>query len=176
MPIIFFAVNLTSVYNERIAIILGLVTLALLLAVFFSCRTFISFLQRLGLKDPTGNRIYHAFSSRHAYYWWFFGVAVMSHFLISVLHTGLPQNGDPDASVHWAILGLGFVSALSSTAVFFSCRIYPRFVSPLTPKISMTNLIYRKFFKFHADYWLIIAIFAGVHFAVSFIHAGVWPQ
>ena len=54
-------VDLTAIYNERTAIVLGFVTLILLLAVFFSCRTFISLLQKLGVNNPTDNRFYRTF-------------------------------------------------------------------------------------------------------------------
>ena len=96
-----------AVYGERTAIVLGFATLVLALAAFASCRTFASVLTRLGAKDPARNKAYRAFNRYHLYYWWFFGVAVLAHVMMATFHTGLPKAGDPDAGIHWVILGLG---------------------------------------------------------------------
>jgi hypothetical protein len=121
-----------AVYNERIAIILGLVTLVLALAIFASCRTFVSLLQRLGLENPSQNKFYQGFYKYHLYYWWGFGVSLLAHVMMVTLHTGLPKSGDPDAGVHWVILILGLASAVSGVVLFFSCRILPRLLAPKT--------------------------------------------
>ncbi len=164
-----------SVYGERTAIVFGFVTLALALAAFASCRTFASILTRLGAKYPSQNRAYRAFNRYHLYYWWFFGVAVLAHVMMATFHTGLPEAGDPDSGVHWAILALGLTSGISSLGVFGSCRVLPRLLAPKLPGLSLANSSYRSFFGYHAYYWLVLALLVAGHFMAVYLHAGVWP-
>jgi hypothetical protein len=163
-------------YNERVAIVLGIITLLLALAVFASCRTFVTTLARIGIKNIAANPAYRAFNKWHLYYWWFFGVFVLAHLTMGTIHTGLPQSGDPDAPVHWAILGLGLSSVFAGTTVFLSCRVTPKLVSHRIPKLSLNNKNYLEFFRNHAYFWLIFVIMAAAHIGVVFQHAGIWPR
>jgi hypothetical protein len=45
------------VYNERLTVVLGLFTLILALAVFLSCRSGFTSLNKIGLKKPTQSAI-----------------------------------------------------------------------------------------------------------------------
>ncbi len=177
MPMIalFEISNQSAIYNERVAIILGLATLTLALAAFTSCRTFVSLLTRLGVRNPTDNVAYQTFNKRHLYYWWFFGVLALAHVMMSTFHTGLPEAGDPDAGVHWIILALGLASALSGVALFSSCRLSPKLLAPVIPKLSLASQAYRSFFGYHSHYWWVFAVLVAVHFAASYLHAGIWP-
>jgi hypothetical protein len=163
------------VYGERTAIVLGFAAVALALAAFASCRTFVALIKHLGVNDPSQNRVYRRFNRYHVYYWWFFGVAVLAHVLMATFHTGWPKAGDPDAGVHWMILILGTASGIASASLFGSCRISPRLLAPAVPKISLGNEAYRSFFGYHSFYWLaLILVFAG-HFLAGYLHAGIWP-
>jgi len=172
--VLFAASGPAAAYAERIAIVLGVITLVTGLTAFFSCRTFVGLLARVNVR-PTKSPVFQAFYQRHLYYWWAFGVAVVSHFLMAVLHTGLPQRGDPDAGVHWVILGIGFAGAVASAALFSSCRVYPRLVGRALKGFNTAGKAYRSLFKYHSYYWWVFAALVGVHFAVGFIHAGIWP-
>ena len=86
-----------EVSNERVAIVPGFITLLFAAATFISCRTFINLLARVGVKNIQQNGFFHYFYKYHSYYWWAFGVAVLTHLTVALLHTGLPQAGDPDA-------------------------------------------------------------------------------
>jgi cytochrome b561 len=167
--------NLGSVYNERLAIVLGLLTLTSGLVVFLSCRTCLSWLSHLGLKNLTQTRGYSVFFRYHLYYWWTFGVLLVAHLMVAVLHTGLPQAGDPDANVHWTILGLGLFSAISGLVVFSSCRVLPRLLGMALPRKRLNNLALSPFFKYHSFLWLILAALAISHFLVGLNHSGIWP-
>jgi len=131
-------------------------------------------LSRLGFKNLPQNRVYMSFYKFHIYYWWAFGVFMVAHLLVAVVHTGLPQAGDPDAPVHWWILGLGLFSAISAIAVFFSCRIIPKLMT-LAGVNNKENKISNAFFQRHAYYWIVLALLALSHFLVAFNHAGIWP-
>ena len=175
MSLLFQIANQTAVINERIAISLGFITLALGLATFISCRSFISLLMRLGIKTPMRNAVFLSFYRYHTYYWWFFGVAALSHFMMATFHTGLPQPGDPDAGIHWLILALGMASAVSGLTLFSSCRAYPRLMSPAVPKLSFQSATYRMFFRYHSYYWWVFGLLVAAHFVASYLHAGIWP-
>ena len=176
MSIVLFQItDMAAVYDERLAIILGLVTLLFGLTVFFSCRTCISWLSRLGLKNLTETRGYLMFYRYHLYYWWAFGVLVVAHFLIATVHTGLPQAGDPDANIHWTILGLGLFSFITALVTFSSCRVLPKIAAVVSPKSLFNNNTYKIFFRYHTYYWWIMALLVAAHFTVSYSHAGIWP-
>ncbi len=166
--------NISAVYNERTAIILGLTTLLLGLAVFFSCRTFLSLYMRLHLGNPLSNKGYLGFYRYHLFYWWIFGVALVSHFMMGVIHTGLPAAVDVDAYIHWIILVFGFMTALSSLTIFSTCRVYPRLLAP-DNKYALSNRVYRTIYRSHSYYWIGFIVLFSAHFATSYIHAGMWP-
>jgi hypothetical protein len=172
---LFQAAGAAPIYNERMAIIFGFITLILGLSVFLSCRVCISWTNRLGIKNPTQIKGYSSFYKHHLYYWWAFGISLVAHIMVSTLHTGLPQGGDPDAGIHWVILGLGLFSGASTSSLFFSCRVLPRLLVMATPKQPFNNIFYRAFYKYHAYYWLLPALLVAAHLVAAYSHGGVWP-
>jgi cytochrome b561 len=168
------ASSLTGIYNERVAIILGVLALTCGLATLGSCRSCVSFLQHLGWHKPLNTKGYQFFYRYHTYYWWAFGILIVSHIIMAVSHTGLPEAGDPDANVHWMILFLGLASFISAFSVFSSCRIYSRLKMMAMPGRPPGNN-YKSFFRYHSFYWLIFLLLVAGHFAFSFVHAGIWP-
>ncbi len=175
LTILFQAAGSSAIYNERLAIVFGLVTLGLGLATFLSCRICLGWLKKLGFKDPVRAGWYGPFYKYHLYYWWGLGIALVAHLMVALVHTGLPQAGDPDAGVHWAILGLGLLSAISTSVVFFSCRVMPRLVAMATRGEPWNSTRYRTYNHYHAYYWLMAGFLVAGHFAASFSHAGLWP-
>jgi hypothetical protein len=163
------------VYNERLAIVLGLLTFLMAFASFLSCRSCLSWLKYLRLPDPSGIKSYSSFYKYHLYYWWAFGIFLISHVLVAVGHTGLPQTGDPDARAHWIILGFGLFSALTSTLVFSSCRVLPRLAAMTARGNLFNHSVYKIIFKYHPYYWALFILLAVVHFAAGYNHSGVWP-
>jgi hypothetical protein len=168
-------VDMTPIYNERLAVVLGLFSVLAGLSVFFSCRVCISWLTRLGMKNLTKSRGYSGFYRYHVYYWWTFGVVVVAHFMIATLHTGLPQADDPDANTHWIILGLGILSFITALVLFTSCRILPRLASMLNPQSILNNTVYKILYRYHVYYWGILILLVAAHFGVSYNHTGLWP-
>jgi len=166
----------TAVYNERIAIVLGIMTLGLAILVFASCRTCVQLLERINVRVAARSAGYRAFARYHMYYWWFFGVSALAHAAMAVGHTGLPQPGDPDAGIHWVILILGITGALFAVGLFSSCRISPKVLAPTLPKLSLTNRTYLSFVRLHTLFWLPFALLVAAHFAVGYFHAGLWPK
>jgi hypothetical protein len=173
---LFQAAGASAVNNERIAIILGLITLALALTVLASCRICLSGLKRIGLGRALESQAYQGFYRFHSYYWWLFGVFLVGHLAQAFIHTGLPQAGDPDASVHWIILGLGLGGLLAAGTIFFSCRLFFRLSKMLSMLQKFNSQAFLAFHKPHTFYWLIFLLLVGAHFAEGFRHAGIWPS
>jgi hypothetical protein len=165
-----------AIYNERTAIILGFLTLTSVLAVFLTCRTCQILLSRLGLRKLVSSRAYQWFYTYHAYYWWVFLALLLAHFMMGFLHTGFPKAGDPDAAIHWYILGAGFAAALLALSLLASCRIAPRLLTIVTGRKPTGNADYLKFFRLHNYLWWPVLAFVAAHFAVAFSHAGIWPR
>lgn len=160
--------------DERVAIILGIATLLFGLATVTSCRSFVGLLNRAGLRAVPRSRAFQAFYRRHGAYWFIFGGLLAAHLTMAVVHTGLPQAGDPDAPRHWTILLAGVSAGAVAASSFASCRLLPRLLSgrELDPAKSGG---YRRFTHFHGYYWAIFVAVAVTHFAVAYSHAGIWP-
>jgi hypothetical protein len=167
--------NIAAIYNERVAIVLGFSTLVSSIMVFLSCRTCVTGLQRLGIKNPLAMKGYALFYKYHLFYWWAFGVLLIAHLMLAALHTGLPQAGDPDAGTHWIILGMGLFSTVSAIVLFSSCRFLPGLITMATRINPIHNLTYKAFFHGHSFYWGALLLLIIVHVIVSFRHAGIWP-
>jgi hypothetical protein len=165
----------TAIYNERLAIVFGLITLVLAAAAFLSCRTCVKWLNHPGFKNIPENKIYASFYQYHLYYWWAFGVALVAHLMVAVIHTGLPQADDPDAGIHWVILGFGLLSALTALTLFLSCRVLSKLLAMAGRKKLTDTMAFRAFYQSHAYFWGVLAILAAAHFGFAFNHAGIWP-
>jgi len=165
--------NQPWVYDERIAIILGWVTLILALSIFFSCRTFVGFMKKSGWVKIVDNPIYSKFYSYHGAYWWFFIIVLTIHFLTAFAHVGIPQSGDPDSPIHWGILLTGLVGAFVYAAIYFSCRSIGTLWGFFTDKGPAQ--LYPSFFKSHNAVWFLFGIIIFIHLVLALIHVGVWP-
>jgi hypothetical protein len=171
---LFQATDLTGIYDERVAVVLGVLTLISGLATLVSCRSCVNVLHLLGWHNPLGTKWYQAIYRYHTYYWWSFGILLISHIIMAVSHTGLPESGDPDANVHWMILFLGLASFISAFSIFSSCRVFPSLKIMATPGRPVGNK-YRSFFKYHSYYWVIFLVLVAGHFTIGLIHTGIWP-
>jgi hypothetical protein len=147
-------------------------TLASALAVFASCRTFVSLIQRLGLKDPKSNRAYKAFYDLHAFYWEGFLLLLSTHLIAALAHTVIFDKSDLNSYQHVRILMLGLGAAVAGGVIFASCRI---------PFGSLRNTFknpkgYLVFYGFHGWFWLIVFAVIGAHFFFAHAHVGFWPM
>ncbi len=172
----FAAAGYIGQYNERLAIILGLITVAFALATFASCRTCVVLLARLGLKNPIGNRGYQAFHRYHGYYWWGFWFVFLLHALVGIMHgLSVPSSIDPDAYLHVPILWLGVGALCTAVIVVSSCRSPVAFLDLFRTKPTLASKGYRLFYRYHSSYWLLLGLAVAAHFALGYYHAGIWP-
>jgi hypothetical protein len=61
------AADVTAVYNERLAIVFGFVTLVFVVSVFLSCRVLPRLVAMVTPKKPFSSLLYMAFYKYHAY-------------------------------------------------------------------------------------------------------------
>jgi cytochrome b561 len=163
------------VYNERLTVLLGLVTLILALAVFLSCRTGLSILNKTGLKKLTSSKGYQTFLKYHTYYWWSFWLVFVIHLLAAIMHLGFKNTDDPDAYLHIYSVIFGAAAAAALLIISVSCRGISGFVRLFSERKVNDIKSLSRLFKFHAYYWLIFLVVIAVHFLIGFIYNGFWP-
>jgi hypothetical protein len=162
------------VYNERLAIILGFVTLAFLLATLFSCRSFLSFLNRLSVKNPTENRVYRSFYKYHSFYWWGLVFSLILHLIVGVMHILYFDPADPDAYLHTYIYIAGGAAFIVTLVVYTSCRSYAGLLTLITGKNPLSGKVFTILYRYHNYYWMILIVIVILHFTFSYMHTGVW--
>lgn len=162
-------------YFHWVILSLGLSCVALSAATIASCRSCVNFFNFLFHRNPMKSKSYRVFFKYHAHYWWILGVAVVAHAMMSISHTGIPLPGNPDsdANIHRIILLFALASALSIITVFFSCRIYSKFLASLRPKDSFISTGYTSLYKYHSYLWLVFLGAVAAHMTVAIIHTGL---
>jgi cytochrome b561 len=168
---------LTSVglYAERLTVALGFVTLFFALATFASCRSCLSFLSYIGVKDLTNQWWFKPFYNLHGYYWYGFLILLTIHLLAAVMHTAVPNLADPDGLIHLIILSFGIVSLVFTGTVLSSCRSLVGLITLFSEKSPLNNLGYRSFYRTHSLLWGILFLAIAGHFASGYFHVGFWP-
>jgi cytochrome b561 len=164
------------VYNERLAAVLGLITLISALAVFFSCRTCLSVLTKIGLKRFVSGKGYRTFLKYHTYYWWFFWLIFVIHLLAAIMHLGFKNTSDPDAYLHVYSVIFGAAGLVALVVVSFSCRAIFGLTRLFSDRKPTDFKSIAGVYKYHAYYWLIFFLVIAVHFLVGFLHSGLWPS
>ncbi|GEM_PF-2317969 len=165
-----------GIYDERLSVILGFITLLFVFAFFCSCRVFISLVTRLGFKDPLQFKWYQAFHKYHVYYWPVFWTTFVLHVVTALLHTELPEFGDPDAPGHLYILGSGVISFIALMALGFSCRTFGGVFHIFTGKSLPESRENSAFYRHHFLYWIVLILTIAVHLIFSYQHIGFWPS
>lgn len=176
MSLSFLASGNIEVYNERLAIVLGFITLFFVLATFASCRSFITLLNHFGWKNPIDSEAYRIFYRYHFYYWWAFCFVFTLHLMTAVMHTGLSTTDDPDAYLQWYVLWSGLALFVSSLVLFSSCRSLPNLLNLFAGENPLTVKGYQLFYRYHSYYWLVFFLLIAGHFAFGYVHAGIWPR
>lgn len=175
IPILPLSVSL-SVYNERLAVILGCLTLISALTVFFSCRTCIRLLNKIGLKNVVSSKRYQTFLKYHTYYWWTFWLIFVIHLMAAIMHLGFNTAGDPEAYLHKYSVIFGASTLLTILVVSFSCYGIANLVRLFSERRSTDFKLIGAVYKYHAYYWMIFFLSIAAHFIVGFKHSGWWPS
>jgi hypothetical protein len=177
LPVSFFLLSVSlSVYSERLAVILGLITLVTALAVFFTCRTGMGLLKRVGLSRITQSRAYRAFNRYHSYYWGLLGLVLVIHLMSAIMHLGFNNSGDPDAYLHRYSVIFGLTALLALLVLAFSCRGISALLKLFSEK-KVQNIRFLGFlYRFHNYYWMLFLVLIAAHFTAGFLHSGWWPS
>ncbi len=168
--------GLSVINMERVAVITGLIAIALALMTFASSRSFASLTGRLGWK-PLNNRLYKGYYKYHATFWSLLAFALFFHISMGLVHIALsPFLNDPDAYLHrytltTGLLGLGLIGA-----VVTSCRSLLGFFSFVFLKNPLSVNKFQSYYRLHSYFWLIFLLPVIGHFIIGYIHNGkFWP-
>jgi hypothetical protein len=168
------ASDVAGLYGEKLAVALGFLTLVSAIVTFTSCRSFLRLFKFLHLPDPMDVKIFRPFYKYHAYYWVFL-LALFLHLVTALIHVELPTPGDPDALIHWVILGFAFGALVSLVMVLVSCRSFTGLIGFFLGKNPLTINYYSGFYRYHSLYWWLFVIAVVGHLSASYVHIGFWP-
>jgi len=163
-----------GLYGERLAVVLGFVTLALFAGMALTCRSCVSFFGKIGLGRLTQWRPYQVLFRFHALFWYGFFVVLFLHALIGFMHTEFPQAGDPDAPLHaWILIFAGSLLIFIGLT-FLNCRVFMGFLRIFRGDDVLKGF-YGPFYRFHSYFWILLLVVLVGHLTASYIHIGVWP-
>jgi hypothetical protein len=163
-----------ALFNERMTVVLGFITLISAVAVIATCRSFIVLLSRVGVKRPLASRAYRAVYGWHFYYWWVFAIALTLHVMTAVTHATV--SGRFDVVFHWWILGLGLASLGWLFPVQLSCRSTLSFINSLSGTPATGNRFFNWFYRRHGVLWWGLLLFMTAHVGVAVAHVNWWPR
>ena len=163
-----------GLYGERLAVVLGFITLALFTGMAVTCRSFIPFSNKIGLGSITRSKVYRSLFRFHSFFWFGFGVILFLHGLTGFMHTEIPQAGDPDAPVHLAILVFATGLFLSVGLTFSNCRAFSGMLRFFRGGDILTG-IYGRFYRLHSYFWVLLLVALAGHLTASYLHIGFWP-
>jgi hypothetical protein len=162
-----------GLFGEREAVVLGFISLGLFLAMALSCRSFPALAARLKIGRLTESKPYRVFFRYHSFYWYGFFLVLILHIGTGLMHTSLPQAGDPDEGIHWAILIFAGSVLLSLGLVFSSCRSCVSLMSLLGRNPLAGG--YKIYYRLHSYLWVLLLLALVGHLTASYIHIGFWP-
>jgi hypothetical protein len=163
-------------YSERVTVVLGYITLASAVATFVTCRTFVSFLSRLGIKNLTEVRWYLPLFKLHGFYWWGLVMGLILHLMSALMHTGIPGAADPDGWIHRIVLATGGASLVITGVVLSSCRSLASLVSMFRESSPLDNKGFWGFYRYHSFFWAALMLLVAGHFAAVYVHIQFWPR
>ncbi|MCL5073975.1 MAG: hypothetical protein M1308_24245 [Actinobacteria bacterium] len=166
-----FKGSIQDIYIHWLVLLLGISVFISGMAIFTTCRSFASFFNLLNTKNQVLNRIYKKYYRYHVIYWIVFLYLLITHLMVTITHVRLPINGEPFIISHQAVFYSSIINFVLVLAVFFSCRTMAGMFNFFRSGNILNNSIYKKFYRYHLFYWLILAISVGGHIVFGMIHA-----
>lgn len=164
-----------SVYNERLAVVLGIMTLISALALFLSCRVCLRILPKIGCQNLIASRGFQRFLKYHTYYWWTFWLIFGIHLMSAIMHLGFGSTGDPDAYLHKYSVIFGVSALLVVLVASYSCRWVATLYRLFSERGPSDSKFFSMVYRYHAYYWLVFFLLIAAHFVVGYKHSGWWP-
>jgi hypothetical protein len=163
-----------GLYGERLAVVLGFVTLALFIAMGLTCRSFVSLAGKLKLAGFTRSKFYQSFFKYHSFFWYGFFVILFLHVITGFMHTEFPKAGDPDAVIHLTILVFAGSVLVGVGLTFSNCRTFANLLKVFKGNELLSGK-YGFYYRVHAYFWIILLLALAGHLAASYAHIGFWP-
>ena len=166
-----FKGSIQDIYIHWLVLMLGIGIFLSLIAIFTTCRSFVSFFKLLEPKNSKLSRIYKTYFSFHSTYWIIFLILLTLHLMVTITHVRLPLIGEPFYFYHQFVFYSSIVNIFFVFAIFFSCRTMVGMINFFKSRNILNNSIYKRFYKYHIFYWLILAISIASHIILGIIHA-----
>ncbi len=166
-----FKGSIQDIYIHWLVLLLGIGVLLSGIAIFTSCRSFASFFNLPYTKNQALNKIYKQYFRYHSIYWIVFLNLLLVHLMVTITHVRLPANGAPFNTSHLFVFYSSIINFALVLTIFFSCRTMVSMFNFFRSKSLLNNRIYKKFYKYHVFYWLILAISIVTHIVFGMIHA-----
>jgi hypothetical protein len=160
-----------DVYVHWLIMGLGIGVLVSAVAVLFSCRSFAGMLHLLSPGTSWRDRCYRGFFRYHAYYWAAFGLVLVLHLMVTVVHVGTPVSGEVVHLAHVVVYTTAITNVAMVLVVLTSCRTVNWIVSAVTGRSRLGTTLYRGFYRFHGVYWWLLVFSVGGHIVSGIIHA-----
>ncbi len=160
-----------DIYVHWLILALGIGILISGIAVITTCRSVAGFFHLLQGKDSLKARVYNTYFRFHSYYWVAFGLFLVLHLMVTIVHIGLPSSGEPYALAHQVVFYSAIVNFLLVLVVFTSCKSFLSLVSLFTSRNPLSGNIFKGFYRFHSILWWLLAVSFIVHIVFGIIHA-----
>jgi hypothetical protein len=162
-----------GLYGERLAVVLGFCTLGFFAALGFTCRSFLPLARKLGLNGLIESKPYKKLFSFHSFFWYGFFLLLVLHMMTGIMHTELPKTGDPNASIHLAILIMAGSVLFSLGFTFSTCRSFIG-IFHLVGKDPLKGW-FKSYYNVHSYIWILLLLALIGHLVASYLHIGFWP-
>ncbi len=160
-----------DIYIHWLILGLGIGILVSGIAVITTCRSVTGFFHLLQGKDSLKTRAYGVYARFHSFYWVAFGLFLVLHLMVTIVHVGLPSSGEPYALAHQVVFYSAIVNFLLTLVVFTSCKSFISLVGLFTSRNPLSGSIFKRFYRFHSILWWLLAVSFITHIVFGIIHA-----
>ena len=91
--------------------------------------------------------------------------------MVTIVHVGLPSTGEPYYLAHQVVFYTAIINFLLVLVVFTSCKSFLSLASLFTSRNPLSGNIFKRFYRFHAILWWLLAVSFTVHIVAGIIHA-----
>ena len=158
-----------DIYVHWLIFSLGIGVLLSGSAVLASCRSFANLFHLNSSKNSKGRNFYKKFFKYHSIYWIIFWLILVLHLMVTITHVGLPV--EPFFRAHQVVFITSLINLIFVLLILFSCRSFSRVLNFLTSKDITKNRGFKKFYRLHSYFWLILITSFVIHISFGLIHA-----
>ena len=134
-----------------------------------SCRSFMDLFKLNKIGNPKVKNLYMQFYKYHSIYWMIFWLFLILHLMVTITHVGLPM--DPYIQAHRIVFITSIINLILVFLIFLSCRTFRGLFRFLPSDKAVENKVFKRFFKLHSYFWLLLIVSFGFHIIFGMIHA-----